>query len=139
MPTIVRSYKQQDANFFPTWTYVVGRSLASVPASVIDGLVYGTLVYWLVGLAHNDGASFGNYVMFVFITMVSSIGIGLVFSIFSAITNDRSTGQAYMSVSMVLLILFSGFTVRYKYIATAITNNILWLTVSLTYKRFSLS
>jgi len=104
-------YKQQDANFFPTWTYVVGRSLASVPASVIDGLVYGTLVYWLVGLAHNDGASFGNYVMFVFITMVSSIGIGLVFSIFSAITNDRSTGQAYMSVSMVLLILFSGFTV----------------------------
>jgi len=104
-------YKQQDANFFPTWTYVIGRSLAGVPASIIDGLVYGTIVYWFVGLAHNDGASFWNYIMFVLITMCSSIGIGLLFGIFSAITKDRSTGQAYMSVSMVLLILFSGFTV----------------------------
>lgn len=104
-------YKHQDANFFPTWTYVFGRSLASIPASIIDGVVYGTLVYWLVGLAWNDGASFGNYVMFVLITMFSSIAIGLLFSIFSAITKDRSSGQALMSVSLVLLILFSGFTV----------------------------
>eukprot|EP00536_Pseudo-nitzschia_multiseries_P009814 jgi/Psemu1/242415/estExt_Genewise1.C_2850020 len=104
-------YKHQDANFFPTWTYVVGRSIATIPASIIDGLVYGTMVYWFVGLARNNGASFGNYIMFVMITMFSSIGIGLLFSIFSAITKERSTGQAYMSVSMVLLILFSGFTV----------------------------
>jgi hypothetical protein len=105
-------YKHQDANFFPTWTYVVGRSLASIPSSVIDGLLYGTIVFWFVGLAHDDGASFGNYLMFVFITMMSSIGLGLLFSIFSAITQDRSSGQACMSVSIVILILFSGFTVR---------------------------
>ena len=105
-------YKQQDANFFPTWTYVVGRSLASIPSSVIDGLLYGTIVFWFVGLAHNDGASFANYIMFVLITMLSSIGIGLLFSIFSAITKDRSSGQAMMSISIVILILFSGFTVR---------------------------
>ena len=106
-------YKHQDANFFPTWTFVVGRSLATIPASVIDGLLYGTIVYWFVGLAHSDGASFGNYIMFVLITMVSSTGIGLLFSIFSAVTKDRSTGQACMSISMVILILFSGFTVRH--------------------------
>ncbi len=106
-------YKHQDANFFPTWTFVVGRSLATIPASIIDGLLYGTTVYWFVGLAHDDGASFGNYIMFVLITMVSSTGIGLLFSIFSAITKDRSTGQACMSISLVLLILFSGFTVRH--------------------------
>lgn len=104
-------YKHQDSNFFPTWTYVCGRSLATIPSSIIDGLLYGTIVYWFVGLAHNDGASFVNYIMFVLITMFSSIGLGLLFSIFSAITKDRSTGQAYMSVSIVLLILFSGFTV----------------------------
>ena len=104
-------YKQQDANFFPTWTYVVGRSLASIPSSIIDGLLYGTIVFWFVGLAHNDGASFANYIMFVLITMLSSVGIGLLFSIFSAITKDRSAGQAMMSVSIVVLILFSGFTV----------------------------
>ena len=100
-------YKHQDANFFPTWTFVIGRSLASIPASIIDGLLYGTVVYWFVGLT----PSFGNYIMFVLIAMVASTGIGLLFSIFSAITRDRSTGQACMSISIVLLILFSGFTV----------------------------
>ena len=104
-------YKHQDANFFPTWTFVVGRSLASIPSSIIDGLLYGTIVYWFMGLAYNDGASFVNFLMFILITVAASAGIGLMFSIFSAITKDRSTGQAYISVTMVLLILFSGFTV----------------------------
>jgi hypothetical protein len=108
-------YKQQDAKFYPTWSYVVGRSLASVPSSVIDGVLYGTIVYWFVGLAFNDGASIANYIMFVFITMVASISIGLLFSIFSAITTDRSSGQAMMSISIVFLILFSGFTVRTRH------------------------
>ena len=105
-------YKHQDANFFPTWTFVVGRSIASIPASVIDGLLYGTLVFWFVGLAHNDGASFGNYIVFVLVTTCASTGIGLLFSIFSAVTKDRSTGQACMAIALVLFILFSGFTVR---------------------------
>lgn len=104
-------YKQQDANFYPTWTYVVGRSIASIPISVIDGLLYGTIVYWFVGLAWNDGASIGNYFMFIFMAMFTSISIGLLFSLFPAITTDRSTGQAAMSVTVVFLILFCGFTV----------------------------
>eukprot|EP00547_Thalassionema_nitzschioides_P003473 CAMPEP_0194202806 /NCGR_PEP_ID=MMETSP0156-20130528/2735_1 /TAXON_ID=33649 /ORGANISM="Thalassionema nitzschioides, Strain L26-B" /LENGTH=1424 /DNA_ID=CAMNT_0038928407 /DNA_START=109 /DNA_END=4383 /DNA_ORIENTATION=+ len=105
-------YKHQDANFFPTWTYIFGRSLAGVPSSIIDGLLYGTVIYWFVGLAHSDGASFGNYVMFVLITMLSSIAIGLLFSIMPAVTIDKSTGQAYMALAMVLFVLFSGFTVQ---------------------------
>lgn len=104
-------YKQQDANFFPTWSYVVGRSLSTIPASVIDGLLYGSIVFWFVGLAWNNGASFGNYIMFVLLSIMASIGIGLLFSIFSTITRDRAQGSAMMSVTIVVLILFSGFTV----------------------------
>ena len=105
-------YKHQDANFFPTWTYVMGRSLSTVPPSIIDGVLYGTIVYWFVGLAWNDGASFANYIVFVLITTFASTGIGLLFSIFPAVTKDRPTGQALMSVAIVILILFSGFTVQ---------------------------
>jgi ABC-type multidrug transport system ATPase subunit len=108
-------YKQQDANFFPTWSYVVGRSLSTVPPSVIDGLLYGSIIFWFVGLAWNDGASFGNYIMFVLLATMASIGIGLLFSIFSAVTRDRAQGQAMMSVTVVILILFSGFTVRVNF------------------------
>jgi hypothetical protein len=86
-------YKQQDANFFPTWTYVVGKSIASIPASLIDGIVYGTVIFWFVGLAHNDGAGIGNYFMFMFLILMASVVIGLQFSIFPAITKDKSTGQ----------------------------------------------
>ena len=86
-------YKHQDANFFPTWTYVVGKSLASIPASVIDGVVYGTVVFWFVGLAHDEGATVGNYFMFMLLVLIASVVIGLQFSIFPAITKDRSTGQ----------------------------------------------
>ena len=111
-------YKHQDANFFPTWTFVIGRSIASIPASMIDGLLYGTIVFWFVGLAHNDGASFWNYIIFILIATCASTGIGLLFSIVSAVTKDRSTGQACMSIAIVLFILFSGFTVT--------PNNIPW-------------
>jgi hypothetical protein len=86
-------YKHQDANFFPTWTYVAGRSLAGLPSSIIDGFLYGTLVYWFVGLAHDDGASVANYFIFVLLIMMASVTIGLVFSVVSGITRDRSTGQ----------------------------------------------
>lgn len=86
-------YKHQDANFFPTWTYVFGKSLASIPASIIDGIVYGTIVFWFVGLAHDEGASVGNYFMFMLLILMASVVIGLQFSIFPALTSDRSTGQ----------------------------------------------
>ena len=106
-------YKQQDANFFQTSTYVFGRSLAGIPTSIIDGVLYGTVVFWFVGLAHNDGASIGNYFVFMLLILVTSLTAGLAFSIFSSITKDRTVGQACMAIAMVIMVLFSGFTVRF--------------------------
>lgn len=105
-------YKHQDANFFPTWTFVVGRTLGGLPTSLIDGVLYGTIIYWFVGLAHNDGASVANYFVFMLVILASSMVAGIVFSIFSATVNDKNTAQACMSVTIVLLVLFSGFTVQ---------------------------
>lgn len=103
-------YKQQDANFFPTWTFVVGRSLAGLPTSLIDGLLYGSIIYWFVGLSSSDGP--GAYFIFVLLVICGSMTAGLVFSIFSATVKDKPTAQACMSVTAVLLVLFSGFTVQ---------------------------
>ena len=103
-------YKQQDANFFPTWTFVAGRSLAGLPTSLIDGLLYGSIIYWFVGLSSSDGPA--AYFIFVLLIICGSMTAGLVFSIFSATVKDKPTSQACMSVSIVLLVLFSGFTVQ---------------------------
>lgn len=103
-------YKQQDANFFPTWTFVAGRSLAGMPTSLIDGILYGSIIYWFVGLNSSDGLA--SYFQFMLLLISGSMAAGLVFSIFSATVRDRSTAQACMSVCIVLLVLFSGFTVQ---------------------------
>jgi len=104
-------YKQQDANFYQTSAYVLGRSIANIPSSIMDGVVYGTIVFWFVGLAHSDGASIANYFIFMLIILVMSFTAGLAFSIFSSLTRDRTIGQACVSIAIVFMVLFSGFTV----------------------------
>lgn len=105
-------YKQQDANFFPPSTYVLARSIAGIPASVIDGIVYGTIVFWFVGLAFDEGASVANYFMFMLLIFVTSMTASLIFGIFSTVTRNQSIGQAGLAVSIFLMVLFSGYTVQ---------------------------
>ena len=42
-------YKHDDTNFYPALSYVIGQALASIPQMLIDVLIFGTFVYWLVG------------------------------------------------------------------------------------------
>lgn len=105
-------YKQQDANFFPTWAYVVGRSIAALPVAFIDGICYGTLIYWLTGLAYNEGASVGNYFMFLLLTFSASLTSGFVFGIFSSAVRVVASAQACNAITAVILVIFSGFTVQ---------------------------
>jgi hypothetical protein len=105
-------YKQQDANFYPTWTYVVGRSVANIPSALIDSFLYGTIVFFFSGLAVNDGASVVNYIVFVLSLFVLSLTTGLFFSMYSAAVENISIAQAAMSVTTVVLMLFCGFTVQ---------------------------
>ena len=42
-------YKHDDTNFYPALSYVIGQALASIPQMLIDVLLFGTFVYWLVG------------------------------------------------------------------------------------------
>ena len=90
-------YKQQDANFFPTWTYVVGRSVANIPNSLIDSLLFGTIVYWFVGLAFGDGATIGNFFMFLLITFMTSFTCGLIFGIFPAVVSCSPTRKSSLA------------------------------------------
>lgn len=101
-------YKEQDANFYPTWTYVFARSLAGLPTSIQDSLVYGSFIYWFAGFA----PSASNYFVFLLLVLLCAFTCGLMFSIFSATIKDRPSAQAAMSVTLVIMILFSGFTVQ---------------------------
>lgn len=87
---------------------MAGRSVASLPFAVVDALVFGTMVYFFVGLAINDGASVANYFVFLALLFAISYTSGLFFSVFSACVQDVTTAQAAMAVTAVVFVLFSG-------------------------------
>ena len=101
-------YKEQDANFYPTWTFVLGRALAVVPSSLQDTLIYGSIVYWFSGYVPLAA----NYFVFLLLLLLCAFTCNVMFSVFSAKIKDRPAALAAMSVTAVILILFSGFTVQ---------------------------
>jgi len=101
-------YKEQDANFYPTWIYVLARALAGIPTSLQDALIYGSLVYWMAGFTYQAS----SYFMFLLLILLCAFTCGVMFSFFSATIKDRPTAQACMSIALVVLVLFSGFTVQ---------------------------
>jgi len=79
----------------------------------MDALYFGSLVYFLVGLALTEGnASVANYFIFLVILFTASWTSGLFFSVFSACVQTINTAQALMAVTAILLVLFCGFTVQ---------------------------
>ena len=78
-------YKEQDANLYPTWTFVLGRALAGIPSALQDALIYGSCIYWMAGFAPNAGA----YFMFLLLILLVAFTTGVMFSVFSATIKDR--------------------------------------------------
>ena len=82
--------------------------MASIPFALLDAVIFGTMVYFFVGLAINDGASAANYFVFLALMFAVALTSGLFFSVFSACVQDVTTAQACMAVTAVVFILFSG-------------------------------
>lgn len=116
-------YKHQDAQFFPTWAYVFGRSMASTPIAFTDAICYGTVIYFFVGLAYNDGANISSYFMFLLLLFATSLTTGLFFSMYSALVRVVTIAQAAMALTAVVFVLFSGFTVQ----PNVIPNYYIWV------------
>jgi ABC-2 type transporter len=91
----------------------LARSIAAIPTGLLDAVYYGTFVYFLVGLAFNQGnANIGNYFIFIIMLFVTSWTSGLFFSVFSSCLQTITTAQAFLAVTLILMVLFCGFTVQ---------------------------
>ena len=93
--------------------YVLARSIAAIPVGLIDALYFGSYIYFLVGLALNQGdASVANYFLFLLIMFISAWTSGLFFSIYSSCVQTITSAQAMLAVTLILMLLFCGFTVQ---------------------------
>ncbi|EJK64578.1 hypothetical protein THAOC_14676, partial [Thalassiosira oceanica] len=63
-----------------------------------------------------------SYFMFLLLILLCAFTCGVMFSFFSATIKDRPTAQACMSIALVVLVLFSGFTVQPDVIPAVVIN-----------------
>lgn len=112
-------YKHADANFFPTFSYVIGRSIALIPQATMDCVIFGSILYWMVRLEE----SAKNFFIFLAILIVFNIVMNQMLSVFAAISPTKGVLQGCSAFILLLLILFCGFIVN----PDVIPNYYLWL------------
>ena len=112
IPTIMNArqiyYKQKNEDFFPPTAYIVADILAFAPITVIDVFTYGTIVYWMTGMA-SDVAAYFNW-----------IGILIGFGLYAAMSTralcfflpNLNAASGMLVLLMVLFILTSGVLVN---------------------------
>ncbi|KAG7384386.1 hypothetical protein PHYPSEUDO_002647 [Phytophthora pseudosyringae] len=100
-------YKQRRANFYRTASYVVSMSVSQVPITVVESLVFGTLVYWMCGFVPTAGA----YILFEVLLFLTNLAFSAFFFYISCITVDVHVAKPLAMVSLLISILFSGFVV----------------------------
>jgi len=112
-------YKHHDANFYPTSAFVTGRTLSLIPQSIMDCIMFGTMIYWMVGLVTSVSAFFTFLAILVVFTLVMNTMLG----IFATISPTRATVQAISAFILLLHVLFCGFIVS----PNIIPNYYIWL------------
>lgn len=65
-------YKHLDLNFYRALVFVIGRSVAAIPSVILDILLYGVVVFFLSGMAYNDGATLWNFFVFLLLLFITS-------------------------------------------------------------------
>ena len=98
-------YKHNDSNFYPAASYVMGQALALIPQMMIDVLIFGTIVYWMVGFAP------GGFVLYLVLFLTFNFTVGQLFGLLAAVAPNKSVCQAGGALLLLLNTLFCGFIV----------------------------
>lgn len=100
-------YKQQDAGFFPTITFVVSQALAFVPLQLIESILFGTIVYWSAALSDDERGS--RFLTYVLLNFIFAVCFSQIFRLISTIFADMTTALPLGGIFIVMNVLFSGF------------------------------
>jgi ABC-type multidrug transport system permease subunit len=101
-------YKHTDANFYSAWPFVAGRTLSLLPQTVSDVILFGTVLYFMVGLAGREDA--GNFFAFLGILIMFSLVMQQQLAVIASICTPSGL-QIYSSILLLFHILFGGFIV----------------------------
>ncbi|CAK4186142.1 unnamed protein product [Aphanomyces euteiches] len=131
-------YKQRDANFFSTLSYVVAHSLSHIPFAIVETLVFGNIMYWMAGFV-NDAMA---YVTFMLTLFVVSFVFSAWFFVIGCISSDVNVAQPLSILSVMMFILFGGFIIVQRdipdyFIWLYWLNPVAWIMRELTINQYS--
>eukprot|EP01082_Thalassiosira_pseudonana_P014895 g13469.t1 g13469 contig8:742113-747102(+) len=112
-------YKHSDSNFYPALSYIVGQALALVPQMIMDVLLFGTLVYWLVGFT----ATASGFFLYLLLFFSFNFTMGQLFGLLAAVAPSKTVVQAGGAVILLLNTLFCGYIVS----PTVIPDYYIWI------------
>ena len=98
-------YKHKESNFFPPWAYIISDILAFAPIPILDIFTFGTMVYFMSGMAY-DAACYFTYCLTIS-TFTMFFGVFLRTLCYFLPNQDAATGCI---IGLLLLIL--GITVN---------------------------
>ncbi|TMW67511.1 hypothetical protein Poli38472_011131 [Pythium oligandrum] len=111
IPTVMAGreifYKQRGANFYRTSSYVFACSVAQIPLAVLETLVFGTMIYWMCGLA----TSFVPYLLYELLLLLTILTFAACFFLLSALAPDMHIAKPLSMVAMFTFVLLAGFIV----------------------------
>ncbi|KAG2885856.1 ABC transporter G family member 31 [Phytophthora cactorum] len=98
-------YKQRGANFYQTLSYVVGYSIALIPPSLFEIIIFGSLVYWMCGFVANVGA----YIIYLVLLTLTNLVLSTWFFLLTALCPNLDIAKPMSTFSIVFIIIFAGF------------------------------
>uniref|UniRef100_A0A383WGZ5 ABC transporter domain-containing protein n=1 Tax=Tetradesmus obliquus TaxID=3088 RepID=A0A383WGZ5_TETOB len=101
-------FKQRTAQFFPAWAFCAPTTLLRVPYSLLEGILWASIVYWLTGMAPDAGRFF---IFLGYLALLHQMGTAL-FRLMGALGREISRTNVFGSFALVLLILLGGFALK---------------------------
>jgi ABC-type multidrug transport system permease subunit len=106
-------YKQRGANFYQTVSYVVAYSIALMPPSIFEILIFGSLVYWMCGFVATAGA----YFIYLGLLVLTNLVLSTWFFALTAMCPNQDIAKPMSSFSIVFIVIFAGFV--HKFLSTS--------------------
>jgi ABC-type multidrug transport system ATPase subunit/ABC-type multidrug transport system permease subunit len=98
--------RERSAGAYDTLSYFFAKFLAEMPINVIPGIVFGTLIYWIVGL---NRVRYGYFLLILLLEVVTAIALGLAVS---AASPNADFASAIVIPIVIIPLIFGGFYIN---------------------------
>lgn len=98
--------KHHASNFYSSVPFVVGRTLSTFPQTISDTIMFGTLLYYIIGLGGRDDPV--NFLVYLSILVTFAFTMQQQLAFFASFASP-GTLQSLSSITLLYFILFGGF------------------------------